>query len=84
MAESHPTSCPAFESGEENAIRGIELPGETSSQIKRTRWGTTPFPIPTATLSLDEESTLQASRQHDTPSSIMSPTGQVPLGSKGM
>ena len=84
MAESYPSSCPTYEPGEESTIRGNELPGGTSLQMKRTRWGTTPFPIPTATLSLDEESTLQASRQHDTPSSIMSPTGQVPLSSQGM
>ena len=76
MADNPSTFTPSYEVGRD---QDKEVSGGSSLQIKRNRWGTTPYPIPTATMSLDEESSLQASKRGDTPSSILSPTGQVPL-----
>jgi len=86
MAKSNPRSSLPNEAGEEYSIRDNDFPERTSSQIKRTRWGTTPFPIPTATMSLDEEITLQASKRNDTPSSLLSPNAepQIDPGGKYM
>ena len=81
MADNHSTFTPSYEAGRD---RDHETSGGSSLQMKRNRWGTTPFPIPTATMSLDEESTLQASKsQVNTPSSILSPSGQAPTDSGG-
>ena len=77
MADNHTATSPSFEAGG----RDHDSNGGSSSQMKRNRWGKTPYPIPTATMSLDEEQSLQASKRSDTPSSILSPTGQIPLGS---
>ena len=79
MAEPNPTSSLPYEAGEDYSIRDNEFPEGSSSQIKRNRWGTTPFPIPTATMSLDEEITLQASKRNDTPSSLLSPNAEPQL-----
>ena len=62
----------------DNDSTGIQI-----SQSKRTRWGTTAFPIPTTTMSLDEEITYNASKQNDDPSSIISPSGNSSMEGKG-
>ena len=54
-----------------------------TSQSKRTRWGKTAFPITTTTMSLDEEITYNASKQNDDPSSMISPSGDRSMESKG-
>ena len=80
MADNYPTYSPSFEGGMD---RDHDPPGGSSSQMKRNRWGKTPYPIPTATMSLDEENSLHASKKSDTPSSMISPTGQIPLDAGG-
>jgi len=76
MAENYPSSPYEGDMDSDN-----DPSSGSSLQMKRNRWGKTPYPIPTATMSLDEEHSLQASRKNDTPSSILSPTGQIPLES---
>ena len=84
MAESNPTSSPNYDLGIENKKRGNDSSLVQTSKIKRTQWGTTPFPIPTTTMSLDEERSFHASRRSDTQSlASISPSGQVPIESKG-
>ena len=83
MAEPNLTSSTSCDLRDAYSTRDNQLPERTPSQIKRTRWGTTPFPIPTTTMSLDEENTLQASRLNDSPSSLLSPNAETQLESGG-
>ena len=78
MAESHLSSSYEGDMDSDN-----DPSSGSSLQMKRNRWGKTPYPIPTATMSLDEENSLHASKKSDTPSSMISPTGQIPLDSGG-
>ena len=78
MSSSPTNASNANQKSFDNDSTGIQ-----TSQSKRTRWGTTAFPIPTTTMSLDEEITYNASKQNDDPSSIISPSGNSSMESKG-
>ena len=78
MSSSPTNASNANQTTFDNDSTGIQ-----TSQSKRTRWGTTAFPIPTTTMSLDEEITYNASKQNDDPTSMTSPSGNLSMESKG-
>ena len=79
MAESDPTLSTTPGSSWGLVTEGNDGHERPTPYAKRSRWGTTPFPIPTATMSLEEESTLRASEKDNATLSPITSNDQPPI-----